>query len=174
VKKLPVCSSQEMEILFILFVLFITVNGLQRSGLMVSVSRRIESGGAVPLKLVLTTFFLSMVLTNDVALIIVVPLTLTLNIKRKDILVILEALAANSGSALTPFGNPQNLFIYWFYGLHAAEFLPVILPLSLVMLIILSLSTIFIKTGKVDYQLLQSFFSSSGLPKISEFSLCPR
>ncbi|NOY38192.1 MAG: hypothetical protein GXO83_11550 [Chlorobi bacterium] len=53
-----------------------------------------------------TTFFLSNLVTNDVTLIVIVPLTLALNVNRRDILVILEALAANAGSALIPFVNP--------------------------------------------------------------------
>ena len=101
-KRLPDYSISELQVLFILFVLFVTVNGLQKSGMLLRISQIIEKGKVIPLKLVLTTFFLSMVVTNDVALIIIVPLTLSLNINRKDILVILEVLAANSGSALTP------------------------------------------------------------------------
>ena len=49
------------------------------------------------------------------------PLTLLLDARRKGLLVILEALAANAGSALTPFGNPQNLFIYWHYELDPSS-----------------------------------------------------
>jgi|GEM_PF-4725484 hypothetical protein len=54
-------------------------------------------------------FFLSMLITNDIALMMVVTVTVSLDTERKDILVILEAMAANSGLALTPVGNPQNL-----------------------------------------------------------------
>ncbi len=88
-----------------------------------------------------------MLVTNDVALIVIVPLTLTLDINRKDILVILEALAANAGSALTPFGNPQNLFIYWFYNINAEAFITAIAPFSLVFLILLVLASLLIRTS---------------------------
>ncbi len=143
---LPVYSIQELQVLFILFTLFIAVNGLQRSGFMAKISRRIEKGKAIPFNLVATTFLLSMLVTNDVALIVLVPLTLALNINRKDILVILEALAANAGAALTPFGNPQNLFIYWFYNLHPVLFIKTIAPFSLVFLFVLVVSSFIIKT----------------------------
>ena len=133
-KHFPGYSSQEIEVLFILFVLFVAVNGLQQSGLILKIAQSIEKGKAIPFKLVVTTFFLSMLVTNDIALIVVVPLTLSLNINQKDVLVILEALAANSGSALTPIGNPQNLFIYWFYGVHPDKFMLTIAPFSLVFL----------------------------------------
>jgi Na+/H+ antiporter NhaD/arsenite permease-like protein len=54
------------------------------------------------------------VLTNDIALFIIVPLTIALQ-RVTDVpvsqLVIFESLAVNVGSALTPIGNPQNLFL---------------------------------------------------------------
>ena len=145
-KNFPSYSAQEFQVLFILLSLFITVNGLRQSGLILKISQRIEKGKAIPAKLVITTFFLSMLVTNDVALIVIVPLTLSLNINRKDILVILEALAANSGSALTPFGNPQNLFIFWFYDVHPIEFIEAIAPFSFVFMGLLIFSSILIKT----------------------------
>lgn len=143
-RHFPRYSFQELQILFILLVLFISINGLRHSGLILKIARSIEKGKAIPLKLVLTTFFLAMLVTNDVALIIIVPLTLSLNINRKGSLVILEALAANAGSALTPFGNPQNLFIYWFYGVHPVTFVETMAPFSLIFLIILILVSLFI------------------------------
>jgi Na+/H+ antiporter NhaD/arsenite permease-like protein len=145
IQHLPLYSINEMQVLFVLFVLFVTVNGLQKSGLILKIAQSMEKGKVIPLKLVLTTFFLSMLVTNDVALIIIVPLTLSLSINRKDILVILEALAANSGSALTPVGNPQNLFIYWFYGVPPETFIKTIAPFSLVFLVLLIVSSLFVK-----------------------------
>jgi len=144
-KHFPVYSVNEMEVLFILFVLFVVVNGLQKSGVILRAAQSIEKGRAIPLKLVLTTFFLSMLVTNDIALIVIVPLTLSLNINRKDILVILEALAANSGSALTPVGNPQNLYIYWFYGVPLDTFIKTIAPFSLLFLGLLIVSSILVR-----------------------------
>ena len=150
-KHFPAYSIQELQVLFILFVLFITVKGLQQSGLILKISQRIEKGRTIPSKLVVTTFFLSMLVTNDITLIVIVPLTLALNINRKDILVILEALAANAGSALTPFGNPQNLFIYWFYDVHPITFIETIAPFSLVFMGLLIGSSLLVKT-KSDSQ----------------------
>lgn len=144
--RLPAFSITEFQILFILAVLFVVVKGLEQSGLVLRLSQSVEKGKFIPLKLVVVTFLLSMLVTNDVALIVVVPLTLGLNINRKDILVILEALAANAGSALTPFGNPQNLFIYWFYGIRPEVFIASIAPFSLAFLVLLILASIAIKT----------------------------
>ncbi len=148
IRHIPAYSVRELQVLFILLVLFIAVNGLQRSGLIIKLSQSINRGKAVAPKLIAMTFFLSMLVTNDIALIVIVPLTLLLNINRKDILVILEALAANAGSALTPFGNPQNLFIYWFYDLSPVDFLTTIAPFSFVFLLLLGAASVFIKTTK--------------------------
>ena len=148
--SIPVVSRQEIQVLFILFALFVAVNGLQHSGLIARLAQAIETGRAIPLKLVLTTFFLSMLVTNDVALVVVVPLTLLLNVGRKDLLIILEALAANAGSALTPFGNPQNLFIYWFYGVPPLRFVETIAPFSLLFLPILLVPALLLKTAVVS------------------------
>ena len=147
-KYFPVYSINELQVLFILFVLFITVNGLQKNGLLLKIAQSIEKGKVIPLKLVLATFFLSMLVTNDIALMVIVPLTLSLNISRKNILVILEALAANAGSALIPIGNPQNLYVYWFYGIHPFEFIKAIFPFSLVFLVLLMISSLFVVIRK--------------------------
>ncbi len=64
---------------------------------------------------VLLGTFLSMFLTNDIMLFIIVPLTLAFSNQIKNNLtklVIFEAIAVNVGSELTPFGNPQNIFLF--------------------------------------------------------------
>ncbi len=150
-RHLPAYSVREMQILFILFTLFVAVKGIEQSGLLLRLSRSMETGRFISVKLVVATFLLSMLITNDAALIVIVPLTLVLNVTHKDILVILEALAANAGSALTPFGNPQNLFIYWFYGLSPAQFMGAIAPYSFIFLFLLVIFSVAIRVeGKPD------------------------
>ncbi len=129
-RRLPAYSSQDLEVLLILLVLLVVVNGLQASGLVARIARGVEHARAISVRLVLTTFFLSMLVTNDVALIVMVSLTLSLHLKHKDWLVILEALAANAGSALTPIGNPQNLYLYWFYHLGPMVFMKTMAPFA--------------------------------------------
>lgn len=143
----PAFSENEMQVVFILTVLFISVKGLEQSGLILWFSKNLEKGKFIPVKLIIITFLLSMLVTNDVALIVLVPLTLMLRIKRKGILVILEALAANAGSAFTPFGNPQNLFIYWTYGIRPDTFMLSIIPFSIFFLLILVAGSFFIKVS---------------------------
>ncbi|KAF1004279.1 MAG: Inner membrane protein YbiR [Luteibacter sp.] len=92
------------------------------------------------LALVAATALLSMLLTNDVSLFVMVPLTLSMcRIARMPAtrLVIFEALAVNAGSMLTPIGNPQNLFIWQQWGNSFGGFIVQMLPLVAVALVLL-------------------------------------
>lgn len=130
VDRLPRVSVSELQVLSILTVLFIAVKGLEVSGLFAGLSAHLGRDRWIGPKLVAATFLMAMLATNDAALVVMVPLTLALEIGGLDRLVILEALAANAGSALTPFGNPQNLFIYWYYGLEPGRFVVTMAPFS--------------------------------------------
>jgi len=155
IKHLPYYSKSDLQVLFVLFALFVTVKGIENSGVLRKIALSVEKGKFITFKLVITTFFLSMFVTNDIALILMIPLTLILNINRKDIVVILEAMSANAGSALTPIGNPQNLFIYWYYNIKPSEFIYAIMPFSVVFLVLLLIVSMFIKTRNlqdVQYQ----------------------
>lgn len=75
--------------------------------------------------MILTTSLLAMLVTNDVALITVVPLTILVAKKagfNPLLIIILETHAANIGSSLTPFGNPQNLFLFEYYHIENIQF----------------------------------------------------
>jgi len=92
--------------------------------------------------LILFSGLLSAIVTNDVALFIVVPLTLslagmaTLPIER---LIVFEALAVNAGSSLSPIGNPQNLYLWQLSGIRFGDFLWVMLPLGVGLMLLLLL-----------------------------------
>ncbi|QLR42403.1 anion transporter [Enterobacter sp. RHBSTW-00994] len=96
--------------------------------------RRFATERKLALFMVLSAALLSTFLTNDVALFIVVPLTLTLRklcaipVTR---LIIFEALAVNAGSLLTPIGNPQNILLWGRSGLSFAAFTWQMMPLAL-------------------------------------------
>lgn len=83
---------------------------------------------------------LSMVVTNDVALFVVVPLVLSLHaltplpVKR---LTIFLALAVNAGSVLTPLGNPQNLFLWQIGGVSFGRFVWAMAPLCAMLMAML-------------------------------------
>ncbi len=137
-RRVPVYDASDFRTLYTLFILFAITSGLQYHHVLDNIAARLEDGNFLPLKLLLATFVFSMVVTNDVALLAIVPITLSLHVADKEWLVILEALAANAGSALSPFGNPQNLFLYWHYDIPFRQFLTAIAPFSLAYLILLS------------------------------------
>ena len=75
-------------------------------------------------------FVCSMFVTNDVALLTFVPLTVVISRKTKMPImetVILQTIAANIESSLTPMGNLQNLFIYSHYGIKPIAFFTTVL-----------------------------------------------
>lgn len=91
----------------------------------------------------LVCFFASMLVTNDVALITFVPLTLMAYRKIADeksliYTVVLETAAANLGSMVTPFGNPQNLYIYDRYGLTLGDYFGTMMPSAVISLVLLA------------------------------------
>ena len=137
-RRPPRLDSGDLQVLWLLGVLSVSVKGLEVSGLTRNLALRMEQGRGAPLKLTLFTFFLAMLVTNDVALLAVVPVTLLMGTRLKGLLVILEALAANAGSALTPFGNPQNLYIYWHFDIQPLMFMREMSPLVLFYLILLA------------------------------------
>ncbi len=101
---------------------------------------KIENERKLALALTSFSFVLSMFITNDVTLLLLVPLTLSLqSYVKQDIkkMIIFEALAVNAGSALTPIGNPQNLYLWNLWGVDFGAFILYLLPVVLVLLIIL-------------------------------------
>ena len=109
--------------------------------------RRIKSGRILAVTLVLLPFFCSMLVTNDVALLVFVPFTLALLSdlgceKHMIPVIVLQTVAANLGSMATPVGNPQNLFLYAAFGLSAGEFFSVVLPLTLLSLAALTVASV--------------------------------
>ncbi|MER0124768.1 MULTISPECIES: SLC13 family permease [Franconibacter] len=118
--------------------------------------RRFASERQLALFLVCAAALLSTFLTNDVALFIIVPLTLTLK-KLCNIpvnrLIIFEALAVNAGSLLTPIGNPQNILLWGRSGQSFAAFVWQMAPLALALVTSLLLLCWFcFPAKKLDYQ----------------------
>lgn len=89
--------------------------------------RRFKNERNVVLALVFITYFGSMVMANDMALVTFLPLgyfALDSCGKRERIAFtfVMQNIAANLGGMLTPFGNPQNLYLYSYYSMGAGEF----------------------------------------------------
>ena len=99
--------------------------------------------------LIFMCFFGSMLITNDVALITFVPFALMIlhNCGREDMMiptVVLQTVAANLGSMMTPIGNPQNLYLYGLTGMGLGEFILTMLPYTLIAAVLLALGLLLI------------------------------
>ena len=130
----------DWRVLCLLLCLMAVVAGFKSLGafdyLTYQLLRRIRSGRVLGVTLVLLPFFCSMLVTNDVALIVFVPFTLALleglGCGGAMIpVIVLQTVAANLGSMATPVGNPQNLYLYAAFDLQAGEFFSVVLPLTI-------------------------------------------
>lgn len=130
----------------ILFCLMIIVSGLRKLQVFDQVGEnllsKVASVRGLAAVMVLLCFFFSMLITNDVALITFVPFAIvTLNLAgRSEALIpiiILETVAANLGSMMTPMGNPQNLYLYGIADMTLADLLKLMLPFGAVSLIII-------------------------------------
>lgn len=144
-------------VLIQLFALMASIAGLREAGIFDSASdvliRRAGNVRRLAAVLALLCFFSSMLVTNDVALITFVPLTLLIfrNIpdeKNRILTIVLETAAANLGSMMTPVGNPQNLYIYDEFGLTALDFVKAALPAGLLGIVCVLLITLFLPREK--------------------------
>lgn len=134
----------DTRVLILLFCLMAVVSGMQKYGVFDLLAQKLLAGRhalrTIVLFLTLLPFFTSMAITNDVALITFVPfaiLVLGLVGQRALLIpvIVLQTVAANLGSMVTPVGNPQNLFLYASYELSVGQFFGVVLPFALVSLV---------------------------------------
>lgn len=168
----------DLRVLELLFCLMAAVAGMQQEGTFLVLSQRMlagrKSSRLLTLSLVMLPFFASMLITNDVALITFVPfavlvLQLTNQIQRLAWVVTLQTIAANIGSMLTPVGNPQNLYLSSFYGMDAASFFAVTIPVVALSFCLLAICCLWGKTDRSRCAL--STKRSSAVPKGWRFSL---
>ncbi len=124
--------------------LMVITAGLRKSRyfdiLAARILNRLRTERSLALFFVMFSAAISTFLTNDIALFIVVPLTLSVQkFIKNDIsrLIIFEAMAVNVGSALTPIGNPQNIFLWRQWGIPFLKFVLLLIPLVGIQLIIL-------------------------------------
>ena len=125
----------------LLFCLMTVMAGLQSLGVFKKAGERllgyVKGPGAVSAVLVFLCFFFSMAITNDVALITFVPFAIAV-LKMAGMeplvlpVVVLQTIAANLGSMLTPVGNPQNLYLYSKADLNAGRFMELMAPYTAV------------------------------------------
>jgi Na+/H+ antiporter NhaD/arsenite permease-like protein len=136
--QLPKIDYLNFPVLISLFNLMLAIKAFEELRVLdkfaISIINKCNNSKSLSAILIFLCFFSSMLVTNDVALLTFVPLTLVISKKTKMPMletVILQTIAANIGSSLTPMGNPQNLFIYTFYGIKPVPFFMTVLSVAI-------------------------------------------
>lgn len=139
----------DWRVLGILLSLMIIMAGLQKTGLFDTIGAMLlgktNNTRQLAFILVFLCFFFSMLITNDVALFTFVPFAIIMLKKcRQEKMIIpvlvLQTIAANLGSMLTPIGNPQNLYLYNLSGMGMGEFIGVMLPYTVISGVLLAIA----------------------------------
>ncbi len=155
-------SYIDFRVLGLLFCLMAVISGFNKTGVFVLLSEkmlmRVANVRSITMVLVLLCFFSSMWITNDVALITFVPfailiLTMTGHTQHLIKIIVLQTIAANLGSMLTPVGNPQNLFLYSEYNITMTEFLRITFPFTLISLVLVCIAVMFIPKEHISFTL---------------------
>lgn len=152
-------SYIDFRTLAILFCLMVIVAGMREIGVFDCIAemllKKVKSISGIVTILVLLCFFLSMIITNDVALITFVPFALLIMNKVGEphrrrwlvVCIVMQTAAANLGSMLTPIGNPQNLYLYGKAQMAIGSFLWLMLPYTILSLLLL-LAWIWVRAKK--------------------------
>lgn len=150
----------DFKTLTCLFCVLAVVSGLKDMNFFYLIARKITviftSARTAVLAIVYITFLGSMLIANDMALLTFLPLgTLVLTMTDKEkylkFCFIMQNIAANLGGMLTPFGNPQNLYLYSKFNIPDGEFLSIMAPPFLLSVLLITLSTvIFVKNERIE------------------------
>lgn len=149
----------DFRTLALLYALMVVVAGLRKAGVFTALAQTLctkaKSTRSIGFLLVCLCFFTSMLITNDVALLTFVPfavVVLEMADRRQDliIIVVLQTVAANLGSMLTPVGNPQNLYLYSFYDMSFMDFLAVTFPIWILSLVLVLLTCLFLSRAHLS------------------------
>ena len=110
------------------------------------------------LALVYITFIGSMLIANDMALLTFLPLGyFVLHTTGKEkymaFTYIMQNIAANLGGMLTPFGNPQNLYLYTKFAIPDAEFIRIMFPPFIIAISLITvLCLVFVKSEPLEIE----------------------
>lgn len=136
----------DLSTLSCLFCTLLVVNALKQrhffEWLAVQIVTAFGNMRRVTFALVFVTYFGSMVMANDMALVTFLPLGYFVlsscgQQKYTAFVFVMQNIAANLGGMLTPFGNPQNLYLYSYYAIGAGEFFSIMaLPFAVAFVLI--------------------------------------
>lgn len=149
----------DFKTLTLLYCLMAAVAGLTKAGVFTALAHglcvRASDSRSLSIVLVLLCFFSSMLITNDVALLTFVPFAVTVlglvGEKRKVLaVVVMQTVAANLGSMLTPPGNPQNIHLFSHYSMSIGEFFSATAPVCGLSLVLIFIMCMGLKKGPVS------------------------
>jgi Na+/H+ antiporter NhaD/arsenite permease-like protein len=141
-------SYINLKVIAIMFTLMFAVAGLYETHFFDFIATKLvimfKRISLITLIILWTTFFLAMLLTNDAVLLTLVPFAIFIlkhaNQEKNLIsLLILMTFAANMGSALTPMGDPQNIYLYAFYNIPFKTFIQAMLPITFMGFVLITL-----------------------------------
>ncbi|WP_237266792.1 SLC13 family permease [Thermoclostridium stercorarium] len=132
----------------------------------------------VTIAIVFITFIGSMFLANDMALLTFLPLgyyvlSSTGNKKAMAFMFIMQNIAANLGGMVTPFGNPQNLYLYAFYNIDTVEFTKIMLPSFLTSITIIFVMCLFVKPVPLTLKKDEQYTLDRKLPTVTYYPFPP-
>lgn len=143
----------DYKVIFSLFGLMLLIQGFEQVGLLRYLAQKLlhfsKNSRQLVQLMILLSLIGSMFLTNDVAILTLLPIYLKLlsvlpKFKGRFLGSVLIIVAANLGSSFFPFGNPQNLYLYDYYHVPLPQFLTWMSLVLLVSLISLALLTLFV------------------------------
>ncbi len=116
---------------------------------------KVKTSVQLELILIMLCFFSSMLITNDVSLITFVPFAIgTLKMAnledRVTFVVVMQTIAANLGSIVTPIGNPQNIYIFTKYSVPISDFFMAMLPYGALSFLLIILFVVFRKNTPLN------------------------
>lgn len=154
-------QSIDFKVIICLLGLMLFIKNLEKLGILTYFADKMIDFSSTSRDLirniVFLSFFSSMILTNDVAILTLMPIYLTIIKKFPEIGnnvfgAVLLIIAANLGSSFFPFGNPQNLFLFSYYSLSTLAFFKWSVVLLFSSILLLLVSFLFIKKKVIPKQ----------------------
>lgn len=147
----------DMQTILSLLSLMILISLYEGEGLLkyvaLTIIKKCQTTCQVQLTVFLLVFFSAMFLTNDVAIITFIPIFVVIAQKihvNAVLPIILLTVFANLGSAVTPFGNPQNIYLASHYQLQMGDFFQMSWPLGLISFLFVLLSSLFFRSSNLE------------------------
>ena len=144
-----------------LLCILMVISAFDSSGLLEfvahSVAEHVKSLRALVIVLVLVTLGCSMILSNDMTLVTILPLAVLMlrSIRReRDIpfVFVMITLTANLGGMLLPFGNPHNLYLYTLFDVGFGEFVSLMAPPLVLSMVLILACCLFVGKAEFHYR----------------------